>query len=1025
MKKIFVLCLCFCLLFSQNAFSIEKIVIDSTDVEVNSKSVIAENAKSETNSFDFKNDKKCSGQACLSTTEDNNGGKELPKKLSESVQKDTELNEVEINKQDDARSVTGTGPVTTDDVEEVNANLLEDTNSVVTGLKPITTNATHKNNDSAQDAPNITPSKIEPRERETLSFDDKIRINEILPKPTKNTDWKEFIEFYNSSDSDEDLKDLWLCDKNAYGHFIKDKKHKCYPINRAIDAHDFLTLYKGVDFTFTLNNTNEKIILIDNDKKVLLDYDYKTSTEGISWNYDDVWYEETPTPHEENKANPLTKEYPYIMINEILPNPIGDESSDEFIELYNPTNTDINLKNWFLRDASKTGKYVFDDVIIASKSFLTIYRKDFKFALNNSGDETVSLVAPNTQIKSTISYRGASEDLSYNHDTPQWYWETPTPNNQNIQNPLTKEYPAIYLNEILPNPVGDENTDEFIEIYNPTDEIVSLKNWGITDASKTGSYTFTTQEIAPQSYFVIYRSDFRFALNNSGDETVSLIAPNGKIISSMSYIKTRENISLNRAQDWYFAEMSPNHKNADDPRTKIYAPLLLTEVLPNPIGNENTDEFIEIYNPNDHLMNLKYWTLRDASKTGSYTFINNAFIAPQSYFVIYRKDFSFALNNGKETVSLIAPNEKIMSSTTYKKAREGVSYNFEQSTQTWRWSKYLTPNKENTFNNLPTITKFEIDDDSYKDVYTSFSAKAFDSDNETLKVHWDFGDGRKSYLWKTRHKYTATGIYHGHLRIQDGSEEIIKKFTVIVKKYPKHKMKITKIVPNPAGKDSGTEYIVIKNKSKKKINLKNWSIATGSSDKTIVNHPVNKKLVIRPGKSKIITKKYAAISLPNKTGVIEIRRPNGSVADTKEYGYKSLSIPDNASYEKIDGVWQWLIPQDLTKLAQTQAIIAQALKNEQILSQQALESYIAFNAIYNPSEDVTSTNAHQSSFLTKLLQKINYLLNIAIMQTRMALHNQSQPTRITYTAPLYTIPHATNPCKQPTIFASHNLHFCE
>ncbi|MEA3323107.1 MAG: lamin tail domain-containing protein, partial [Patescibacteria group bacterium] len=189
---------------------------------------------------------------------------------------------------------------------------------------------------------------------------------------------------------------------------------------------------------------------------IISEYSYTKSTSGLSWNYDDDWYEESPTPDAQNNENPLTKEYSEIIINELLPNPSGDESADEFIELYNPNDFSVELKNWILRDASKTGKYIFTTQKILPTSYLTIYRSDFGFALNNSGDETVSLIAPNTQIKSTISYAGAAEGLSYNRDIPNWYWAVPTPDNQNTENPLTKKYPIIYLNEILPNPAGNE-----------------------------------------------------------------------------------------------------------------------------------------------------------------------------------------------------------------------------------------------------------------------------------------------------------------------------------------------------------------------------------------------------------------------------------------------------------------------------------------------------------------------------------------------------------------------------------------
>lgn len=1000
MKKIFVLCLCFCLLSSQNVCSVTN--IDDVD-----QSLTDEKKQKDANIIS-----------------DNESGSS--EKILKDDQKDTQEKNVSENTlKENTESVTSTISVTADTTAkdlELNKEKLNDADEKLNDKQPVTdtghvtANNIQKNNDPIQNTPDVTSSKIEPPERDSLSFDDKIRINEILANPDGTDSGNEFIELYNDSNTDISLENWCLYDKTQ----------KCYDFGEVtIQSKDFLTLYNKADFSFSLNNSDEEIYLKDADDNIISEYSYAKSTSGLSWNHDDAWYEESPTPDTQNNENPLTKEYPHIIINEILPNPSGDEAVSEFIEIYNPNDISIELQGWLVKDASQSGQYIFPQKTLAPHSYLTVYRSSFGFALNNSGDETVSLIAPNTQIKSTISYESAPEDLSYNYDTPNWYWEIPTPDNQNAENPLTKDYPDIYLNEILPNPIDDENTDEFIELYNSTNEPVSLKNWIIKDASQTGSYTFNTQEIAPRSYFVIYRSDFGFALNNSGSEIVSLIAPNNKVVSLMSYSETREGISLNRDLQWYFAEATPLAKNADNPKTKQYSSLQLSEILPNPIGNENTDEFIEIYNPNNQLINLKYWTLRDASKTGSYTFTTDMILEPKTYITIYRHEFKFALNNSTENVSLIAPNEKIMSSVSYESSKENVSYNYHFTSKKWRWSKHLTPNKKNIFNNLPIITTFDIDTDSYKNVYTSFESKATDKDNEKLKVRWDFGDGRKSYLWKTQHKYTDEGIYHGHLRVQDGSEEIIKNFTVIVKKYPKHKMKITKIVPNPAGKDSGNEYIIIKNKSKKKINLKNWSIATGSSDKKIVNHPINKKLIIKPGKTKMITKKYAAISLPNKTGVIEIRRPNGSVADTKEYGDKLISIPDNASYEEIDGVWQWLIPQDLEKIVQTNAIIMQALKNEQILSQQILESYVAFDAIYNPPEETNDTHLHTSSFIAKILQKINLFLNTAITQIQTALHNRSQPMHITYTTPIYNIPHTENPCEQPTIFTSNTLHFCQ
>jgi hypothetical protein len=126
-------------------------------------------------------------------------------------------------------------------------------------------------------------------------------------------------------------------------------------------------------------------------------------------------------------------------------------------------------------------------------------------------------------------------------------------------------------------------------------------------------------------------------------------------------------------------------------------------------------------------------------------------IKAESYFTIYRKDFKFALNNTAETLSLITPNEKVVNQVSFTtSAKENVSYNFEQTSGKWKWSKHLTPNSQNIFNNLPKIIKFKVAKKIYKNVYAEFKVKAIDIDNEKLRVRWDFGDGHKSYLWKTR-----------------------------------------------------------------------------------------------------------------------------------------------------------------------------------------------------------------------------------------------------------------------------------
>ncbi len=748
---------------------------------------------------------------------------------------------------------------------------------------------------------------------------------------------------------------------------------------------------------------------------------------------------------QENKQKKPLAQSKDISLNEILADP---ESGNEFIEILNTTDRPLSLDGWYLCDLStydsvnqqcdktRSNTYKFSHTNIDSHALITLYTKiHIKFGLNNTSEE-IFIEDDSQHIIDHYAYKTSHKGKSWNSDPLQWYEETPTPNAQNMPNPLTKEYPNIILNEIFPHPKDNPNDNEFIEIYNPLNEDVSLENWKLIDASQSGSFIFSSTSFTPcitdpvtcfivpkKSFVTVYRSDFDFALNDSGPEIVSLVAPNNKIISTMSYENSAESLSLNFSAKWYQAEPTPGKENVPDPQTQAYPQILLTEILPNPIGEESLREYIELYNPFDVPVDLKNWTLQDASATSHHVFSDNLFIAPYSYHVIYRDAFIFALNNNKETVSLVAPNSQIMSKISYITSRENIAYSYDILDKKWRWTKHLTPGAKNIFNDLPQISQINISPIAYKNVYTSFTVSAKDPNNEQLAVRWDFGDDHRSYLWNTRHKYVSEGIYNGSLRVQDESEEVIHHFTVTVQKYPKYDLKINKIAPNPSGKDTGVEYLMIHNRSKKDIDLNGWSIATGSTKKTLVNHPVNRKFTIKKGGLKMMTHKYAAITLPNKTGVIELRRPDGTVADHISYGDASRSIKNDASFELIDNKWTWIIPENTAKKQETLAIIMQAIANEDALYQQKKEREIAYAKIHVPKNNNASMHlAHtRYAFLTYLSEGINIFLakHIPYIQKELIVF-WKEHTKTKWEPAVYKIANAKSRCSITPIFALNN-----
>jgi hypothetical protein len=152
---------------------------------------------------------------------------------------------------------------------------------------------------------------------------------------------------------------------------------------------------------------------------------------------------QSPTP-----ATAIT--YPTgVYINEILPNPQGDDSLDEWIELFNSNNFDVDLSGWQIKDlAGNTSTYtITQDTKILANGYLVFKRPDTKIMLNNDGDG-LNLYTPDGKIVDTVSFISAPLGQSYNKTLSDWAWSTTlTPDIQNIITVAEKKTSAKTLSK--------------------------------------------------------------------------------------------------------------------------------------------------------------------------------------------------------------------------------------------------------------------------------------------------------------------------------------------------------------------------------------------------------------------------------------------------------------------------------------------------------------------------------------------------------------------------------------------------
>ncbi|PIR97553.1 MAG: hypothetical protein COT91_00805 [Candidatus Doudnabacteria bacterium CG10_big_fil_rev_8_21_14_0_10_41_10] len=240
----------------------------------------------------------------------------------------------------------------------------------------------------------------------------------------------------------------------------------------------------------------------------------------------------------------------FIVISEIVPNPPGKDSGAEWIELYNSGDDVIDLGGWMLDDEGEgvgSSAYVIpDNKLFSGFTYLVVTLPANSFALNNSGGDCIRLFSPDEQLQKEVCYNDtAEEDKSFARRSGSVYEWTDvltlgTPNTFSAKEAAKKTVTIIgevVINELFPNPEDDED-EEFIELKNIGDDEVDLLGWLVSDERRIYEISeadFRTTVIPAGGYLEIPRLVSKIALNNSGGEKVSLLAPDETVKDEVIY----------------------------------------------------------------------------------------------------------------------------------------------------------------------------------------------------------------------------------------------------------------------------------------------------------------------------------------------------------------------------------------------------------------------------------------------------------------------------------------------------------
>jgi len=392
-----------------------------------------------------------------------------------------------------------------------------------------------------------------------------------------------------------------------------------------------------------------------------------------------------------------------IIISEIFPNPVGEDSGKEVIELQNIGDNPVSLDGWLLADNQEgssvnANAFTIHGESILPGAFAIINIPTGYFSLNNNNGDTVNLYfGDKTSADSKAYMDDPEEGMSYQKIGDSWVWAPPSLGQPNFGDSLQLANNfKVYVNEIMPNPAGEDEGKEWLEIYNISSDTVNLNGffldgpgrsvdpspnaWKLDESVVVASGSFITLTV-PEDAFVMLNSGGVIRFFNSEKNQIGLVvygdAPEGRSFSR-----------LDDSGTWGFGDSTPGEANIIATGTSVS--VTLSEIYPNPADDE--EEFLEIKNSGLNEINLKNWGITIGDKTQKIK--NGNIIEPGGLFVFTQDDLTAQLRNTGQQVSLISPSGKITSLVNYPKAEKGFSY-IRLAQDSWVWTEHPTRGNEN------------------------------------------------------------------------------------------------------------------------------------------------------------------------------------------------------------------------------------------------------------------------------------------------------------------------------------------
>jgi len=226
-----------------------------------------------------------------------------------------------------------------------------------------------------------------------------------------------------------------------------------------------------------------------------------------------------------------------------------------------------------------------------------------------------------------------------------------------VPDPCAGLLQQVRINELLPNPEGADADREWIELVNIGGAPVDLNGWVLRDSTSIERHVFSGTVLEAGRSLVVWSgtgnnnpgatevaSSGRLSLGNGSDQAV-LLDETGAVVDRVGYSSAASGISFNRLDDGALAgpfaqhDQVPGAVGENSPGLTAeggaWGPtVIVNEAFPNPAGSDSGNEWVELVNTGAASVSLDGWSFGDASNPARHTF-GSLTLGPDEAIVLF------------------------------------------------------------------------------------------------------------------------------------------------------------------------------------------------------------------------------------------------------------------------------------------------------------------------------------------------------------------------------------------------------